>query len=219
MLDTNSTGADGPFWIKPGVEITEEGTGVAGVPSDWFQFDQYPDPTKIARCQLIDSLGPPPDWVHFGTGTKAYGTPPEWDYSNSVPREDITADGAAMMWWDPVALDPGDTFSCAIRFGAGTPVEAGLWDFQFHDPDRDTWIRGRLGPPSVVQYDWPGGSSGPIEVGPKLVHYDNVVFLDWTGPPRFLFQGSLTSDACQGQYAGAPHGSRYCNDRPGHEGP
>jgi hypothetical protein len=207
MLDLMIAGNDGaPFQVN-GVNIYNETDFVgANVPGPWFAYDQAPGPTIVARGGLRDSFSPVPDRFTIARWGSIAGVP--WDYTPT--GQDITGDSAVGIQWNERPLAPGANFTCATLYGAGD--ELAIWDFTFHDPTRDTWLRGRFTPPQV-QYDWPTGSSGVLDVGSRLTHQGDHVSCRWLGPAgRLQFAGRIGVDLCQGSYSGAPHSSQLCID-------
>lgn len=119
MVDTMLNSNDGAPFRVPGVgDVTTEMdfTGAA-IPDYWQAFYDLTNPDIVAQGTLRGGGATTPDRFALTTWPGINST--TWDYT-VTPGNPVTGDSAATVWWNPVALAPGETRDFVTYYGLGT---------------------------------------------------------------------------------------------------
>ncbi|MCX7625291.1 MAG: hypothetical protein N2Z21_03660 [Candidatus Sumerlaeaceae bacterium] len=131
MYDTQLGNNDGAPFRVPGLgEITFEHEVVGTVIPAFYQvFDDFVNPTVIAQGTLLGSSAVAPDRVVWANWEAISDTP--WDFTIDPDRD--LSDSSVGIYWNPVALPPGETRTVATYYGLGSigvdmtpPVAVGI---------------------------------------------------------------------------------------------
>jgi hypothetical protein len=123
MLDTMLGANDGaPFRVEDRALTTDTVYYAQNMPEFWQAFDSLSSPQVMAQGTLKKPGVAPPDRTYFTNWGSVADAPWNFDF---VPGRDFTRvgewelDSAIAMFWDPVALEPGESRSYVTYYGLG----------------------------------------------------------------------------------------------------
>jgi len=123
MLDTWAGMNDGVPFVIPGAEksdvITHEVEFTPGWAALWqtYELPLGGSAGSAVLCMQNIMAGRglvPPDRIAFANWPTAYNS--DWDYYVDKSRP-VTGDSAAILWWEPRLLKPGEEYRAATQFG------------------------------------------------------------------------------------------------------
>lgn len=123
MLDTMLGANDGaPFRVEDRALTTDSVYYASNLPQFWQAFDSLSDPQVMAQGTLVGPGVTPPDRIYFTNWGSVADDPWNFDFT---PGRDFTRvgewelDSAIALFWDQVALEPGESRSFVTYYGLG----------------------------------------------------------------------------------------------------
>lgn len=123
MLDTMLGANDGaPFRVEELAIVSDTAFFGTQIPQFWQAFDSLSDPKVTAQGTFQGDDVTAPDRVYFTNwGAVADGL---WDFSFEAGRSftrlgEFQLDSAMALYWDPIALGPGESRSYVTHYGLG----------------------------------------------------------------------------------------------------
>lgn len=123
LLDTMLGSNDGASFRVGDHEVTADYALDRGeMPDFWQAFDSLDNPAVIAQSTLKGGAVTPPDRLVFSNWGKAADNP--WDFpvetgSDFTRLGENELDSAAVMYWMPRKINPGEQYTVVIYYGLG----------------------------------------------------------------------------------------------------
>lgn len=119
LLDTMLGAEDGAPFRVPGVgAVTSEREFVGDQIPEYYQvFESLDNANKMAQGTLKGSGATSPD--KFAIADWVYAVDTYWDYTINTNRS-IQYDSSALIWWNPVTIQAGQTKEFSTYYGIGT---------------------------------------------------------------------------------------------------
>lgn len=119
LLDTMLGHEDGAPFRVPGVGPVQSEMNFADnqIPEYYQVFENLENAEKMAQGTLKGSGATTPDRFAIAYWRNAANT--YWDYDIDTSKS-ITSDSAALIWWNPVTIEAGQTKEFSTYYGVGT---------------------------------------------------------------------------------------------------